>query len=62
MSQSTPDKVRWTAADLELFPDNGNRYEIVEGELLVTKAPDWRHQKACTRISTALNTSSRLPV
>lgn len=38
MSQSTPDQVRWTAADLELFPDNGNRYEIVEGELLVTRA------------------------
>jgi Uma2 family endonuclease len=58
MSQSTTDKVRWTAADLELFPDNGNRYEIVEGELLVTRAPDWRHQKASTRISTALDTWS----
>ncbi|HEY9655607.1 MAG TPA: Uma2 family endonuclease [Crinalium sp.] len=58
MSQSTTDQVRWTAADLELFPDNGNRYEIVEGELLVTRAPDWRHQKASTRISTALDTWS----
>lgn len=36
MSQSAIDKVWWTAADLELFPDNGNRYEIVNGELLVT--------------------------
>lgn len=62
MSQSTShnmgNKVRWTAADLELFPDNGNRYEIVDGELLVTRAPDWRHQKASTRISTALDTWS----
>ncbi len=58
MSQSTTDKVRWTAADLELFPDNGNRYEIVEGELLVARAPDWRHQKASTRMSTALDTWS----
>ena len=57
-SQSTGDKVRWTAADLELFPDNGTRYEIIEGELLVTRAPDWRHQKASTRISTALDTWS----
>ncbi|MDX2096873.1 MAG: Uma2 family endonuclease [Leptolyngbyaceae cyanobacterium bins.59] len=60
ISQSTSDKVRWTAADLELFPDNGNRYEIIEGELLVTRAPDWRHQKASTRISTALDTWSLL--
>lgn len=55
ISQSKGDKVRWTAADLELFPDNGNRYEIVGGVLLVTRAPDWRHQKASTRISTALD-------
>lgn len=60
MSQSATNRVRWTAADLELFPDNGNRYEIVEGELLVTRAPDWRHQKASTRISTALDTWSLL--
>jgi hypothetical protein len=30
ISQGMGDKVRWTTADLELFPDNGNRYEIVE--------------------------------
>jgi Uma2 family endonuclease len=55
MSQSTPNTVRWTAADLDLFPDNGTRYEIIEGELLVTRAPDWQHQKASTRMSTALD-------
>ncbi len=55
MSQSTPNTVRWTAADLDLFPDNGNRYEIIQGELLVTRAPDWQHQKASTRMSTALD-------
>jgi len=55
ISQSIGDKVRWTAADLELFPDNGNRYEIVEGALLVTRAPSWQHQKASTRMSTALD-------
>lgn len=55
---SATGKVRWTAADLELFPDNGTRYEIIEGDLLVTRAPDWKHQKASTRISTALDTWS----
>jgi hypothetical protein len=53
MSQGTTGKVRWTAADLAPFPDNGTRYEIVGGALLATRAPDWNHQKASTRMSTA---------
>ena len=36
--------VRWTSTDLELLPDNGNRYEIINGELFVTRAPHWKHQ------------------
>ncbi|BAZ28840.1 hypothetical protein NIES4074_12750 [Cylindrospermum sp. NIES-4074] len=54
MSQ-TYEGVRWTTADLELLPDNGNRYEIIDGELFVTRAPHWQHQKACTRIASALD-------
>lgn len=42
MIQITDKRVRWTIADLELFPDNGNRYEIIDGELFVTKAPNWK--------------------
>jgi Uma2 family endonuclease len=34
----------WTADDLELLPDDGNRYEVVEGELFVTPAPSYAHQ------------------
>ena len=37
----------WTSADLELMPDNGNRYEIINGELFVTRAPHWKHQTTC---------------
>ncbi len=54
MSQ-TSDRVRWTTADLELMPDNGNRYEIIDGELLVTRSPHFRHQKAADRICALLN-------
>jgi Uma2 family endonuclease len=28
------------------LPDDGNRYEIIDGELFVTPAPTWRHQEA----------------
>jgi Uma2 family endonuclease len=28
------------------LPDDGNRYEVVGGDLLVTPAPAWRHQRA----------------
>jgi Uma2 family endonuclease len=55
MYQST----RWQSADLELLPDNGNRYEIIDGELLVTRAPHWDHQNAILNLSVALVTWSR---
>jgi Uma2 family endonuclease len=37
----------WTSADLELLPDNGKRYEIINGELYVTRAPHNKHQDTC---------------
>ncbi|MBD6618053.1 Uma2 family endonuclease [Komarekiella sp. 'clone 1'] len=55
MSQTTYEGVRWITADLELLPDNGNRYEIIDGELFVTRAPHWNHQKVCTKILSVLN-------
>lgn len=55
MNNTTTERVRWTTSDLELLPDNGNRYEIIDGELFVTRAPHWKHQKFCTNISTKLN-------
>ncbi|MDB9438225.1 Uma2 family endonuclease [Dolichospermum lemmermannii CS-548] len=51
--------VRWTITDLELLPDNGNHYEIINGELFVTRAPHWKHQKACNNICTELTLWSR---
>lgn len=34
----------WTVDMLESLPDDGQRYEIVDGELFVTPAPGLRHQ------------------
>ena len=33
-----------TVADLDLMPEDGNRYEIIEGELFVSRAPGLTHQ------------------
>ncbi len=37
---------RWTREMVLALPDDGNRYELVDGELLVTPAPAMRHQHA----------------
>lgn len=46
----TESRLRWTSADLEVLPDNGKRYEIVDGELYVSKQPHWHHQFTCGRL------------
>lgn len=46
----------WTIHDLELMPDDGGwkRYEIIDGELFVTRSPHIRHQGAASKINTRL--------
>ncbi|HEX8090082.1 MAG TPA: Uma2 family endonuclease [Blastocatellia bacterium] len=46
-----PTSLRWTSADLESLPDDGKRYEIVDGELHLSKQPHWYHQVTCFNIS-----------
>ena len=42
--------LRWTTADLDVLPDDGKRYEIIDGELHVTTQPHWRHQFVCGQV------------
>src|SRR5437867_12548954 len=35
---------RYTTLDLELFPDDGKRREIIDGQLFVSKVPHDDHQ------------------
>ncbi len=44
----------FTVADLEHMPDDGNRYEVIDGELYVTTAPHFEHQAALDQITFAL--------
>jgi Uma2 family endonuclease len=39
-------KIRWTAEMVRALPDDGKRYELVDGELLVSPAPSQLHQRA----------------
>jgi Uma2 family endonuclease len=45
---------RWTEPDLHLFPQDGHRYEILDGCLHVTPPPDRAHDDAVEAIVTAL--------
>ena len=36
----------WTIDDVHALPDDGNRYEVIDGELFVTPAPSLVHQRA----------------
>lgn len=46
VSASTP----FTVQDLEGMPDDGRRYELIDGELLVSPAPGLRHQTVGLRL------------
>jgi|SRR6266568_328804 Uma2 family endonuclease len=47
--------LRWTSRDLEMMPDDGKQYEVVDGELYVSKQPHYYHQLVCSRLITQLN-------
>jgi Uma2 family endonuclease len=51
--------LRLTSRDLELLPDDGKRYEIIDGELYVSKQPHYNHQVVCCRIWELLQVWSR---
>jgi Uma2 family endonuclease len=40
-----------TVADLEATPDDGNRYEVIDGELFVSAAPSIVHQRMLVRVA-----------
>jgi len=46
--------IYYTADMVRALPDDGNRYEVVYGELLVTPAPRAWHQRVVLRLGAAL--------
>ena len=48
-----------TVADLAQMPEDGHRYELIDGALVVTPAPSWEHQRASLRSGARLETRAR---
>lgn len=57
MSLTAP---RYTVDDLERFPEDGNRYELLDGVLLVTPAPRVAHQGVASRLAAAASSALQL--
>ena len=48
--RGTRDPRRWTREAVLALPDDGRRYELIGGELVVTPAPEGSHQGAVTSL------------
>ena len=48
--------LRWTTQDLDAMPDDGGwkRYEIIDGDLYLTRAPHIRHQGVTSKLHVRL--------
>ena len=45
---------RWTADQVRALPDDGNRYELISGEMLVTPSPRGLHQVGVIKLALLL--------
>jgi Uma2 family endonuclease len=55
-----PMAMPFTSGDLDAFPDDGKRYEIIDGELYVSGHPNYYHQLVCGNVAYALWSWNRL--
>lgn len=51
-------RARTTLADLNALPEDGNRYELVDGEMIVTPAPSGPHNVIADRIGWLFHASA----
>ena len=46
---------KWTLAELHRLPEDGNKYELVYGELFVTPAPTYEHETILAKLARILD-------
>jgi Uma2 family endonuclease len=49
-----PKSLRLNVLDYEALPDDGQRYELIDGELHVSHSPTTKHQRVCLRLAVLL--------
>ena len=54
-ADTLPDSCKLTYADYVTLPDDGRRYEILDGELAVSPSPTSRHQLVSHNLDVALS-------
>ena len=54
MKAGTPASVKYTYEDFLLFPEDGKRHEIIDGEHYVTPSPNTKHQSVSLNLTLAL--------
>ena len=52
--KARPRRGSWRSSDLDLLPENGTRYELINGDLFMSKSPHWHHQATCGNVYMAL--------
>lgn len=53
-TRTPPPQGEWTYEDYKRLPDDGWRYEIIEGELQMVPAPNTVHQQSSFELATAM--------
>ncbi|MGL4176939.1 MAG: Uma2 family endonuclease [Dermatophilaceae bacterium] len=52
------DEKRWTREERDALPDDGSRHELIDGALVVTPSPGWRHQGVVGAVYRLLTSSA----
>ena len=50
VTKSEAGRGHFTYADLLHTPDDGQRYEVLEGDLIVSPSPKWKHQRVVSTL------------